>query len=101
MNYSQIPAAAYTLPVTTGLLVAYRYLWIGIAVAVIGATLLTVAKFFPRVAVEPTSKGGRHRLALTVNGRRVGEPAAPAGAAPVVPGQRVAGEDTVVLYRVA
>jgi hypothetical protein len=68
VNYSYIPGASATLPVTAGAVVAYRSLWLGIAIAVIGGTLLTVAKFFPRVAVEPVRRQGRHRLGLTING---------------------------------
>lgn len=46
--------------------------WLGVAIAVIGGTLLTVAKFAPRVAVEPVPVGVRgSRWRLTVNGEPV------------------------------
>jgi hypothetical protein len=108
VNYSQLPGlrttAMMALPVTAGIGVASRYLWMGIALAVVGGTLVTVAKFFPRLAVEPVPhRRGRHRfgmrLGMTVNGRPVGEPAAKPEAPPV-PAQRQSNHDTIVLYRV-
>lgn len=68
----------YGLPVTgVGFTVGgitlslYQLTWIGIAMVVIGATILTVGKLFPRIAIEPVPRGGRWRFALTVNGRPV------------------------------
>ena len=69
MNYAQVPGSAGMLPMTAGAIAVYQSLWLGIAVTVIGATLITVSKLFPRVAVEPVRQQGGHRLGLTVNGR--------------------------------
>ena len=47
--------------------------WLGVALAIIGGTLVTLSKFGPRVAVEPVPVGVRaSRFRLTVNGRAVG-----------------------------
>lgn len=47
--------------------------WIGIALAVLGGTLITLTKFGPRIAVEPVPVGVRgSKFRLTVNGRAVG-----------------------------
>lgn len=61
---------------TTGIgvaMTAYRAAWYLIAFFVLAGTLLTVAKLFPRVAVEPIARRGRRsRWRLTVNGRPLG-----------------------------
>jgi hypothetical protein len=100
VNYSKIPGAAAALPVTSGLVVAYKYLWLGIAIIVIGGALITAAKFFPRIAIEPVLKDGRHRLAVTVNGRPLRQKPSPNVPSIVIPQQRTSTEDTTVLYRI-
>lgn len=58
---------------STGTAALLGQLWLAVAFLVIGGTLLTLAKFMPRVAVEPVRGAGeaRHRVRLTVNGRAV------------------------------
>lgn len=46
--------------------------WLGVAIAVLGGTLITLSKFGPRIAVEPVPVGVRaSRFRLTINGRPV------------------------------
>jgi hypothetical protein len=75
VNYSPTLGGTGTLPMTAGAIAVYQSLWLGIAIMVVGATLVTVAKLFPRVAIEPVQEHGRYRLGLTVNGRPVRRPA--------------------------
>lgn len=58
---------------STGTATLLGNLWLGIAFLVVGATLLTLTKAFPRVAVEPVrgAQEATHRLRLTVDGRAV------------------------------
>lgn len=65
------------LPKTgTGLTVAgiafstLNLVWLGVALAVLGGTLITLSKFGPRLALEPVPVGVRgSRFRLTYNGR--------------------------------
>lgn len=59
---------------STGTAALVGQLWLAVALLVVGGTLLTAAKLFPRVAVEPVrgQHDTRHRVRLTVNGRRRG-----------------------------
>ncbi|WP_305783094.1 hypothetical protein [Symbioplanes lichenis] len=51
---------------------ALNLVWLGIAAAVIGGTLITLSKLAPRVAVEPVPVGVRgSRFRVTWNGRPV------------------------------
>jgi hypothetical protein len=44
-------------------------MWLGVAIAVLGGTLITLSKFAPRIAVEPVPVGVRgSRFRLTYNG---------------------------------
>ena len=56
---------------STGTAALLGQLWLAVALLVIGGTLLTVAKFFPRVALDPVrgQHDARHHLRLTINGR--------------------------------
>jgi hypothetical protein len=58
---------------STGTAALLGQLWLAVAFLVVGGVLLTVAKLFPRVAVEPVrgEDEPRHRVRLTVNGRAV------------------------------
>jgi hypothetical protein len=56
---------------STGTAALLGQLWLAVAFLVVGGALLTVAKLFPRVAVEPVRSAGEsdHHLRFTVNGR--------------------------------
>ncbi len=73
MYQSMLPVTGAGLTVGGLAVSVMNVVWIGIAMAVIGGTLITLAKFGPRVAFEPVPvrvRGSRFRL--TVNGRPVG-----------------------------
>jgi len=51
---------------------ALNLIWVGVALAVIGGTLITLTKVGPRLALEPMPVGVRgSRFQLTVNGRPI------------------------------
>ena len=58
---------------STGTAALLGQLWLAVALLVIGGVLLTAAKLFPRVAVEPVRAGDEplHRFRFTLNGRAV------------------------------
>jgi hypothetical protein len=71
--YSALPRTGAGLTVGGVVLSALDLMWIGIAIAVIGAAVLTLSKLFPRVAVDAVPVGvDGGRLQLTVSGRPVG-----------------------------
>jgi uncharacterized protein (DUF58 family) len=53
-------------------LTLYQLTWLGIALAVAGGALVTAARLFPRIAIEPVpGDNGRAKVRLTLNGRPI------------------------------
>jgi hypothetical protein len=68
-----LPKAGLVLSGAGVAMTVYRVTWLVIGIFVIGGTLITVSKLFPRVAIEPlsaTDPGSRRRSRwrITVNG---------------------------------
>ena len=68
-----LPKTGFVLSGAGLALTAYRVTWLVIGLFVIGGALITLSKFFPRVAIEPLSHhdpGSRRRWRwrVTVNG---------------------------------
>lgn len=75
MYQSMLPVTGAGLTVGGIALSVMNVVWLGIAVAVVGGMLVTLAKFGPRIAFEPVAVGVRSsRFRLTVNGRPVAWP---------------------------
>ena len=67
-----LPKTGAGLTVAGLALSTLNLMWLAVAMAVVGGTLVTLAKFGPRVAIEPMPVGVRgSRLRLTVNGHPV------------------------------
>lgn len=53
-------------------LTLYQLTWLGIALVVAGAALVTAARPFPRIAIEPVpGDDGRAKVRLTLNGHPI------------------------------
>jgi hypothetical protein len=65
-----LPKTGFLLSGTGVASTAYHLTWLAIACFVISGTLITLAKFFPRVAIEPLRETAhrRWRWRITVNG---------------------------------
>ena len=73
MYQGMLPKTGAGLTIGGVALSALNLAWLGIAIAVIGGTLITLSKFGPRVAMEPVPVGVKaSRFRLTINGRPVG-----------------------------
>ncbi len=77
MYSNLLPKAGFALSTAGAALTIYKVTWMVIGLFVIGGTLITFSKFFPRVAIEPLPKSdlashGRWRWHITVNGFKPG-----------------------------
>ena len=72
MYSGMLPKTGAGLTVAGVTLSTLNLIWLGVGLAVIGGTLVTLTKFGPRIAIEPIPVGVRgSRFRLTVNGRPV------------------------------
>lgn len=72
MYTGMLPKTGAGLTVAGVTLSTLNLIWVGIALAVLGGALITLAKFGPRMAIEPMPVGVRgSRFRLTFNGRPV------------------------------
>jgi hypothetical protein len=70
MYQGMLPKTGAGMTVAGVTLSAMNLIWIGVALAVIGGAMITLTKFGPRVAFEPTPIGVHGtKWKLTVNGR--------------------------------
>ncbi|MEU4243769.1 hypothetical protein [Actinoplanes sp. NPDC026619] len=72
-----LPKAGLIVSTAGVTLTVYKVTWLVIGLFVIGGALITLSKFFPRVAMEPLPETGssshaRWRWRITVNGFRAG-----------------------------
>ena len=72
MYSGMLPKTGVGITLAGVTLSALNLIWLGVALAVIGGTLITLTKFGPRLALEPVPVGVRgSRFRLTLNGRPV------------------------------
>jgi len=72
MYSGMLPKTGIGLTVAGVTLSVLNVIWLGVALAIIGGTLITLTKIGPRLAIEPIPVGVRgSRFRLTLNGRPV------------------------------
>ena len=72
-----LPKTGFTLSSAGFALTVYKVTWLAIGVFVIGGALITLSKFFPRIALEPlpesdSASHARWRWHITINGIKPG-----------------------------
>jgi hypothetical protein len=72
-----LPKTGFILSTAGVALTVYKATWLIIGLFVIGGALITLSKFFPRLAIEPlagtnSESHARWRWRITVNGSRFG-----------------------------
>jgi hypothetical protein len=77
MYSNLLPKTGFVLSGAGVAMTVYKTTWLVIGLFVIGGALITLSKFFPRIAIEPLPRTGstphrRWRWRVTVNGFRMG-----------------------------